>query len=93
MPEWEKPNHKTFPTSAWVTSWWGKRDTIKVPGHPTLPNLQNPPLLEVFTCPAKNSFSLKIYTQFDTLPSDILLNIDEWHFILVNHKKINKFLT
>ena len=54
---------------------------------------KTPPKVEFFTRPDKNACSPTIRTQFDTLPSDLLCNINKWHFTLVHLKKIKKFLT
>ena len=75
-----KPKPANSPKTGWskyeqsMAEW-----RIKVPGHPPLRNRNHPPDLESSTCPTKTYRPWKNCTQFDTLPSELLHNIDTWH--------------
>ena len=63
MPTWVQ--YEKF-KAAWINCIRNKR--IKVPGRPPFLTLHHPPTLEASTCPTKNYFSFKNYTQLDSLP-------------------------
>ena len=85
MYMWEKYDKAI---AAWLHRINTKR--IHVPGRPQLLTLHHPPTLEAYTWPNKKSCSSKKWTQFDSLPSNLLHNIGMWHAGLVNHNKTNK---
>ena len=57
---------------------------IEVPRYPPLLTQHHPPTLETSTHPTKNALSSKHFTQFDSLPSDLIHNIYMYHLSLVH---------
>ena len=64
----------------------------QTPGQHPLLIWHHPPNLEDFIRLTKNSCSSKNCTQFDSLPSDLLHNIDMWNLGLVHRNKLKSVL-
>ena len=62
------------------------------PGRPPFFTLHHPPTPEASTCPTFTNHSYKNCTQLDSLPSELLHNIDMWRAGLVNHIKLKPVL-
>ena len=54
--------------------------------------IYHPPTLEASTCPTKNNYSYKNCARLDSLPSELLHNIDMLHAGLVHCNKLKSFL-
>ena len=76
-------------TAAWIQRIRNK--SIQAPGIPTFLITHHPPTLESSTSPTK-TFSHKKCTQLDSLPLELLHNIDMRHAGIVNHKKLKPVL-
>ena len=76
--------------AAWIHSI--KTERIHVPGYPPSIKQHHLPTLEASTHPTEKSCSSKNFTQFDSLPSELLRNIFMWHLGLVHRRKLKPVL-
>ena len=72
---------------AWIHCIIHKR--IQAPWRPPFLTIHHPPTIEASTCPTKKC-SYKNCTQLDSLPLELLHNIDMWHASIVNCKKLKR---
>ena len=65
---------------------------VQAPVRPPFLSLHQPPTHEASTCPTLKNRDYKNHTQLDSLPSELLHNIEMWNTGHVNYNKVKLVL-